>query len=68
MLKPCPCCGGEAKLMHTGSLTDWTHSYVKCTECGLATKIFPKSCSYCADDEASMNWNNRVKEEVEETQ
>ena len=67
MLKPCPCCGGEATLKHTGSLTEWTGSYVKCLECGLSTQIISRACSYCADDEASMLWNNRV-EEVEEIQ
>lgn len=48
-LKPCPCCGGEARRFETlGGM------YVKCTTCGLLTDL----C--ISKSEAANRWNRRV--------
>lgn len=52
-LKPCPFCGGEAKLIKM----DYG-CFVYCTECYTKTDIFRK-----AHRQALINaWNTRVKE------
>lgn len=48
-LKPCPCCGGEAR--HFEKIGGM---YVKCTTCGLQT-------DFCeTKSEAEKKWNRRV--------
>ena len=52
-LKPCPFCGGEAKLT---DLTQAPESWVECTECGARTRFFSNS------EEAADAWNARQVE------
>ena len=63
-LKPCPFCGGEAKVVYGKyflTLTAKTH--VECTKCGAKTREF-KSCytSYYAEMSAKVTWNVRAGE------
>lgn len=46
-LKPCPFCGGEAKLLHVGA-----GRIVKCVECGASTSFAAKN--------PAKEWNRRV--------
>lgn len=57
-LKPCPFCGGEAKVT-VGNFWAW----VKCTECQTATKPFEieNGNKEKAMQEAVELWNRRVK-------
>ena len=52
-LKPCPVpkCGGYAERVHVPRL-----GYgVKCANCGLSTKFFPRQC------EATADWHRKVE-------
>ena len=51
-LKPCPFCGGDASFVACGE----GEAYVKCTECGVETKVKP---SYLNAVEA---WNRRASD------
>lgn len=51
-LKPCPLCGGEAKLHHYGNPPDDVF-YVSCNKCGITTqKEINKSgsCPFCGSE------------------
>lgn len=54
-LKPCPCCGGEAK----SGVESYAVSKLQCIDCGL--KLVGR---YDADDwnELFTSWNKRVKD------
>ena len=53
-LKPCPFCGGEAKLY-----TDpW--STVMCHKCKAMSAYFLHKADYCSVDKAIEAWNRRV--------
>ena len=54
-LKPCPFCGGEAKLRNEGSC-----SFVKCKNCGAEAGLVHISAEYCANEKAAEAWNRRV--------
>ena len=57
-LKPCPHCGGEAKL------TDFTQApdaWVECTECGARTRFFSHS-----EEGAVSAWNG-AREAMKQT-
>lgn len=58
-LKPCPFCGGEAKIGQVVPLA----SVVYCTKCRATIKEVPVSVHYCADDKATTIWNQRANEE-----
>lgn len=51
-LKPCPFCGGEARLWHPKEY-DITLGSVKCNSCGASTE------SFTDDDSAIEAWNKR---------
>lgn len=54
-LKPCPFCGGEAKLDRA------THSsLVYCKECRASTKLIDFSPEYASDEKAIEAWNRRT--------
>jgi len=53
-LKPCPFCGGKAKIYkYAGS--DIRTRYIMCTCCGMGTDRM-------REEEAIEKWNRRVKE------
>ena len=54
-LKPCPYCGGKAKLT---DLKQAPESWVECTECGARTRFFSNS-----EEAAVSAWNSRPIEE-----
>lgn len=56
-LKPCPFCGGNAKLMTYKTPTFGEVFYVACRVCGNETKV------KLADEEAIEAWNRRVDNE-----
>ena len=51
-LKPCPCCGGNAKRKKNETLGQ----FVQCTKCGLRTDY------YFNEGWATRAWNRRVNE------
>ena len=54
-LKPCPFCGGEAKLVKDFcSFKDW--NYVRCEECGAMNSVTDTAFK------AIETWNMRVEE------
>lgn len=62
-LKPCPFCGGEAKLCETTEREGLTYCgfcFVKCTNCGCRTQMY---ADYCPDIVKSL-WNRRAANEV----
>lgn len=60
-LKPCPFCGGEAK-MYDGVFITKGYAYVMCLECKTQTKQVYESVEYCASAKAAELWNERVIE------
>lgn len=62
-LKPCPFCGGKAKMK-----ASWSASvYVECMSCFAQAMHFLPAADYCADDRAAEAWNRRTyqPEEIE---
>lgn len=57
-LKPCPFCGGNAKLDH--DYTGLGASYIRCERCGAESIRFVKSFEIASDDEAVEFWNRRA--------
>lgn len=57
-LKPCPFCGGEAKLKHKGYIGG-AYAYIICNECECSTPEIGSAVEYCADDKVSGMWNRR---------
>ena len=68
-LKPCPFCGGEAKIGHSTETTGITYpvtydySYVECIECGSKTHKVIVSAEHCSNDLAVEAWNRRTGEQ-----
>ena len=54
-LKPCPFCGGEAKLRNEGCCI-----FVKCKNCGAEAGLVHISAEYCANEKAAEAWNRRA--------
>lgn len=52
-LKPCPFCGGRAKI------SSYLSGSVVCMDCGASSKRIPESPKYCAIDTAVEAWNRR---------
>lgn len=57
-LKPCPFCGGEAKMHPTSSAAHGVY-WARCIECGVETRA-----SYILDD-AVKAWNRRADNETD---
>lgn len=61
-LKPCPFCGGEARII-THRFYELSNTYgVTCKKCGSETMQF-----YCAEEDAVNAWNRREKDERDHT-
>lgn len=60
-LKPCPFCGGKAKLHHKYEMMTG-YSYIYCTRCRTETEKFAQSCSHSSDEKAIEAWNRRVSD------
>lgn len=58
-LKPCPFCGGEAKIKHTRYWNSDT-SFVECSNCFARSDEVEKSFSIASDVVAIERWNRRV--------
>lgn len=64
-LKPCPFCGGEAKVVHSSAV------YVTCTECGCRTRQMnrrvrvesQKDEERRVEELAVKAWNRRANDE-----
>ena len=56
-LKPCPFCGGEAKLDHLIK-----SSIVWCKDCRASTKSIEFSPEYSSDEKVIEAWNRRVND------
>lgn len=56
-LKPCPFCGGEAKLTHKSDML----SFVECRKCGIQGSSFLKAFDRASDDAAIEAWNRRIE-------
>lgn len=57
-LKPCPFCGGKAKIIEIGSYGSVIQA--RCTSCGAGSKLVLLSAKYAAADKAADNWNHRT--------
>ena len=59
-LKPCPFCGGEAKLVNQKVMGGYDYSFVRCKKCDIGTQKYEVSTEYCSSDKAISTWNRRV--------
>lgn len=59
-LKPCPFCGGEARLHHGSNGINKT-SFVMCEGCCVKTEGTEISTRYSSDEKAIDVWNRRCK-------
>lgn len=69
-LKPCPFCGGEAKVVIGPSVELWQHA-VECKDCGANTGYKWGICPSVVENKAIEAWNRRepidkVVEQLEE--
>ena len=58
-LKPCPFCGGEAKIRTKTFDIFNVAAYVYCTRCGAKTGLFEANVNRAAVEEAKELWNKR---------
>lgn len=58
-LKPCPFCGGEAKLENESPARV---SFVKCKDCGARTYKYRIAFDHASDERAIKAWNMRAEE------
>ena len=56
-LKPCPFCGGEAKLEHLSK-----SSMVYCLSCKASSKLIEYAPDYASDEKAIEAWNRRAED------
>ena len=59
-LKPCPFCGGEAKLYNQKVVGGYDYSYVQCKKCHIQTACYDISTDYCSSEMATEDWNRRA--------
>ena len=59
-LKPCPFCGGKAKLRIIRSGEDSENTFVECKDC--FARINGYEGAFGMPDEAISEWNHRIKE------
>ena len=57
-LKPCPFCGGEARVCDNEQTV-----FVRCKECSCQAQEITANTKYCAWDLAVDSWNRRVNDE-----
>lgn len=55
-LKPCPFCGGVARIASEGE----TVVFVTCQTCHVETPGISVSAEYCANERAAKEWNRRA--------
>lgn len=63
-LKPCPFCGGKAKLVTKNHVGGMISVYATCKNCFSKTKEMIAAADYCANDEITKIWNQREIGEV----
>lgn len=63
ILKPCPFCGGKAKLCRELSVGVFNGSVVRCEKCGAKAAWKQMSYTTACDHEAAEAWNRRAKDE-----
>ena len=62
-LKPCPFCGGVAKLYREQGVGGINGSIVRCEKCGAKAAWKQMSYTTACDHEAIEAWNRRAKDE-----
>lgn len=60
-LKPCPFCGGTAKMRHDSDGPG--HSYVECEKCHMESVRFMRLFARSSDEDAKTFWNRRMADE-----
>lgn len=59
-LKPCPFCGGTAKMRHDSDGPGY--SYVECEKCRMKSVRFMRAFERASDEAAADFWNRRVSD------
>lgn len=62
-LKPCPFCGGTAKVYREKNHGGLDGSVVRCENCGAKAEWKALSYTTACDHEAAEAWNRRAKDE-----
>ena len=60
-LKPCPFCGGTAKMRHDSDGPGY--SYVECEKCHMKSTRFMRLFERSSDEDAKAFWNRRTTDE-----